>query len=176
MTGDDLVRRLATYGIAACAIVVLTTAAYAFARARFAGSSPTTAGYAVGDRIDVPESIYASAPHTLVIFARSRCGVCQREQPVLKRFIASLGGPPRVAIAMISGTDDPDADGAYARALGLGDRALTLLDLKRLRVGVVPVVALVNRSGTVEYVHTGALSPAVVEELTRTVLSLSPDR
>jgi hypothetical protein len=77
---------------------------------------------------------------------------------------------------MIAGTDDPDADRAYARALGLAERALTLLDLKRLRVGVVPVIAMVNRTGTVEYVHTGALSPAAEEALGRAVLSLSPDR
>ena len=176
MIQDGLVRRLASYGIAGCVIVVLATAAYPFVRARLGFGAAAARGYSAGEPIDVPETIFAGAPHTLLLFATSRCGVCQREQPALKRIVASLGDPPRIGVAMIAGTDDPEADRAYARALGLPDRAVTLLDLTRLRVALVPAIVVVNRRGQVEYVHTGAPSPEAEEALARAVLSLAPDR
>lgn len=176
MTRDDLVRRIASVGIAICVVVTLATFAYPFVRARLGLAAPASAGYAVGDRIDVPESLYAGAPHTLFIFAQSRCGVCQREQPTIRRLVARLGETPGLGVAMIADRDDPEADRAYARAIGLADGALTLLDLRRLRVAIVPAVVVVNRRGEVRHVHTGAPSPEAEEALVRAVLSLSPDR
>ena len=175
MTRDDRVRRFGSIGIAICVLILLGTVAYSFVQGRL-GKTPSARGYAVGDRIDVPETIYSAAPHTLLIFARSSCGVCQRDFPALKRIVATYASSPGLGVAMIGARSDQEADREFARALGVADDALSLLDLARLRVAVVPALVVVNRTGTVVFAHSGAASPTAEKTLARVVLSLGPDR
>ena len=176
MTRDALVARLATAGAVASLLLVAATAVYPVVRARLGGVEPES-GYVIGDHIDVPPAVYERAPHTLVIFAESGCGACQRLKPMLAALVRTVGQAPAAAVAMVTTTADTDAQLRYASEIGLDKGRVTALDLTALRLRRVPTVAVVSPDGRVRYAHTGAPSSREEEdEMTRAVLSLVLDR
>lgn len=177
MTRDFWLKRLATGGIVACVVTVAATVAYPFVSAALGWSSGGHPGYAVGDRVDLPPSMYAKAAHTLVIFGRSGCGVCQRMKPLLTDMVARVGRAPSMAAVLVTSASDLDAEVQFARDIGLTADDVNPLDLGTLRLKLVPTVVIVNRHGEVQFVHTGeAGSSGADAELLRIVSSFALDR
>ena len=176
MTRDALVARLATAGAVASVLLVAATAVYPVIRARLAGHD-TAASYSAGEHIDVPASVYERAPHTLVVFAESACGACQRMKPMLAALVRAAGQISSAEVVMVSPANDRDAQLRYASEIGLDNSRVTALDLTALRLRSVPTVAVVSPDGRVQYAHTGApTSREEEDEMTRAVLSLLLDR
>src|SRR5262249_28953668 len=71
--------------------------------------------YKAGQTIDAPAEWYASADHTLVVFARASCGACQNAEPFLKQLVSDLGS--KSAIVLGSNGKEPNEELGYARAL-----------------------------------------------------------
>jgi len=176
VTRDALIARLATAGAVASLLLVAATAVYPVVRARLNGGSTET-GYLTGERIDVPAPVYERASHTLVIFAESGCGACQRLKPLLAALVRTVGQTSTAAVAMVTTASDPDAQLRYASEIGLDKSRVTALDLTALRLKRVPTLAVVSPDGQVRYAHTGApASRDEEDEMTRAVLSLLLDR
>jgi peroxiredoxin len=113
---------------------------------RPAAAAPAPA-YVAGDRIDVPASWYASAPRTLVIFARANCGACLTAQHFLKTLVADVRA--RGAAVVVAGhRETPEADAEFTESLGL-DRQAFVVFPEGLRVRVTPTLVLVDRTGAI---------------------------
>jgi len=176
VTKDALVARLATTGAVASVLLVAATAVYPVIRTRLAARD-SGASYSAGEHIDVPASIYERASHTLVVFAESGCGACQRMKPMLAALVRAASQISSAAVVMVSPASDRDAQLRYASEIGLDNSRVTALDLTALRLRSVPTVAVVSPDGRVHYAHTGApTSREEEDEMTRAVLSLLLDR
>ncbi len=112
------------------------------------------AGYAVGERLDVPAGVYDRHAYTVVIFARSGCGVCQQLKPALARVTAAVADMPSMGVAVIAPDSNPRAEAQFARDIAVS-AAPTLLDLSRLRLRMVPVLLVVDRRGEVQFIRSG---------------------
>jgi hypothetical protein len=125
-------------------VVVLTTPSL---RARFR-STPAPA-YRVGDQIDVPARFYEGATTTLLIFARSSCSACEGARPVLTDLVAAMRSRSKAGVRFLPTDGLSPADADFARALGLDDSQIAPVDIKSLRLRVVPTVVVVDQQGIV---------------------------
>ena len=117
MTRDRLVARIATGSIGVCVLILIGTLAFPFVRSAV-GEPVPRAGYAAGDRLDVPAGIYDRHAYTVVIFARSGCGVCQQLKPALARVTAAVAAMPSMGVAVIAPDSNPRAEEQFAREIG----------------------------------------------------------
>ena len=123
---------------------------------------PDGAGYAVGDRIDVPVSLYESAPVTLLVFTRSGCGTCQRAKSAMATLAAALRDRATVRVTMVVADGTQADERKYLHDIGLTDGHLAGVDFRALRLQRVPTTVLVDRTGRVLYSLEGVLDAAVV--------------
>lgn len=179
MSSDDFVRRLAGGLIISCAAVFIATVgalAMPGVRAKLGFASATPVSYEVGSRIDLPALVYESSPYTVVLFARSSCGVCQAAKPLFGRLVADLKSASTTRVVLVVGTTSRHDEEKYAKELGLSETQLLRLDLKSLRLRRVPTVVALDERGIVLFSREGAPLPTEQEQFLQTVMSLIPAR
>ncbi len=167
-TKSDRIGRAALWlSVASVALILLTVGALAMpaARARLGLAPARTAAYAVGGRIDVPPSVYTATPYTVILFARSTCAFCERAKPLFAQLATALADDPAVRMVMVSAASGGAGDRDYARAIGLDEGRLVVVDPGSLKLKTVPTIVLVDREGRVQFSHEGVPSPADLEEL-----------
>lgn len=162
MSSEKVIGRIATIVTLACVAVVAVTAialAKPGVRSWLGLQTGRQPAYKVGDRIDVPSTLYRQTPYTLLLFIRSNCGACQSAKPGMAELVARLKNMSVPTVVIASGTHADD-ESAYARDLGLGASQLVALDLSTLHLQVVPTLVLVNEKGEVKYAKEGVPSDA----------------
>jgi hypothetical protein len=173
---ERLIGRLATAVTIGCvAVVAITLGALALpsVRAKLGFPAARPVSYPIGDRIDVPASLYESAGQTLFVFARSSCTACQRSKPALTEIVAQIRRTPAARILVVTSDMHRASEVAYANDLGLDDAQVIGLNLDGLRLRVVPTLVLVDQRGRIHYTSEGMISPGQEEELLRAVTSLA---
>jgi thiol-disulfide isomerase/thioredoxin len=108
--------------------------------------APPPPAYRVGQTIDTPREWAQATPVTLVLFAQSSCGACQKAEPFFKDLFADLKG--KAAVVLTSHGPQRADELAYGRALGLDDEAIKETP-KGLRVKATPTLVLVDRNGRI---------------------------
>lgn len=159
----------------ACAVLIAGTGALLVSpslRTRFGFSTPVAAAYTVGDRIDVPVDLYDSSPATVLIFARSTCGACQRAKLQFAAVVARLRAVAPVTLGLVTTGARTSDEWAYAQAIGLRETELKTISLEHLRLRVVPTIVVVDRAGVIRYAFEGAPSTAQQDDLLRTAAEL----
>jgi hypothetical protein len=148
---NHIIGRAAMMLIAASIVVTIATlivVAVPAVRNRLIATHDPVA-YAVGDRIDLPDRLYAGSDYTAVLFARASCAVCQQGRRLFAAMLADLRRREGVRVVLVTGTTDRDEDRAYAMDLGLRDHEHESVDLGVLHLRRVPTLVIVNRHGTV---------------------------
>lgn len=175
MKRTDLIGRLAV-GVAVTSLLLVVATAVAIARPDLRaklGLAP--GGYVANQLIDVPATVYDSSPHTLILFARSTCAVCERSVPFFGRLVdeARKFG---IQVRLVSASPLDPAELAFARGLGLGDDDVAPVNLKALRLQHVPTIVLVNQRGEIHYAREGAVPAGEQGDLLRRMTSLTKAR
>ena len=175
-TRDRLVARLAAGSIGVCVLILVGTLAFPFVRHAVGAPAPR-AGYAVGDRVDVPAEVYARP-------AVDRDHL--RAERVWRLPADEAGARPGDGGARGHAVDGGGRGGAAvesaapsssSRARLASPRAPTLLDLGTLRLQMVPTVLVVDRRGDVQFVRAGGGWSAADEgDFVRTVRALGAGR
>jgi thiol-disulfide isomerase/thioredoxin len=160
------------------ALVAVTAAAVAFpsvgARLGFASTRPTS--YTVGERVDVPASVYESSRVTLLIFARSTCSACQSAKPAFAAIAMQVDAIPEAGVRVVTSSSGGRDERAYARDLGLTDTQFVTISFDGLRLKVVPTVILVDQRGVVRFTSEGVPSAAQRDELLAAARALASAR
>lgn len=173
---DLWARRAATTVSIACVTVVAVSAlvmAVPALRQRW-GYTFAVPVYAVGDRIDLPATIYGASPLTLLIFSRAGCGACQTAKSALTSLIARLQEQASVGTVMLVRDGSESAEREYLREIGLDDSRLVTVNFASLRVARVPTLVLVDRRGEVRYTLEGVPTAGEQDALIR--IAASADR
>ena len=156
---ERIIQRAAFLAAVVCTLTVAVTTAAAFAPAirTWAGwRSRAEVSYPVGRGTDVPPATYAGAPFTLLIFARSDCGVCEQVKPWLAAAVAAAGREPSVRVVVLATGAHAADDVRFAGELGVDPDHVVSVAGTGLRVNIVPTVVLVDRHGLVRYSQEGA--------------------
>jgi len=170
---EKLLGRAAMAVTLMCVAVLGGTAAVLSSHAR----SPAAAvGYAQGEIVDLPATVYSEGELTLVLIARSSCGASQTGRPFFAQLIARASRVAGIRAVMVSGRNARDDEDRYARAVGLNEAALVRMELSHLRVKEVPTVLLVDRMGRIRYVQSGLPDNAQQINLLRALDDTSVDR
>jgi hypothetical protein len=107
---------------------------------------PPEPAYRAGQTIDAPaEWRHASSP-TLMLFAQSACGACQKAKPFLKALFDDVHG--RAAVVLATHGPNREEEAKYAVELGLASGAIKVTP-KGLRVQATPTLVLVDPSGKI---------------------------
>ena len=114
--------------------------------------APPPPAYEVGSRIDTPGDWHVGSPFTLVLFAQSRCGACQRAQPFLKQVVEELAD--RAPVVLVSPSTDLAEELRFGESLGLEASAVRRAPAG-IRARVTPTLVLVDRTGTILHVWEG---------------------
>ena len=117
-----------------------------------AAPAPAPPAYDVGSTIDTPAEWHSGSDFTLVLFAQSTCGACQRAQPFLRQVVETFG--ERTPVVLVSPGPDHAAEARFGESLGLHVNALRPAP-SGLRARVTPTLVLVNRDGTILHVWEG---------------------
>ena len=154
---DQLVRRASVAVSAGLALMVIATAGYIVwpQIAPKLGVTPATAPapYVAGQTVDVPATWYATAPHTLIVFARASCAACEKAQPFLKEIVGQMSGHGTVVMGHPAGA--PEADKKFASGLGITHDHV-IETTPGLRVRATPTLVLVDRQGRIVDAWEGA--------------------
>ncbi|MEZ5315966.1 MAG: hypothetical protein R2752_01050 [Vicinamibacterales bacterium] len=148
---DSFVGRVST-ALSAIFVLTLVVTATVVAWPAIAGPSPKVAreplvpAYRSGDAFDAPAGWYQESPYTLVLFAQSMCGACQKAEPYLRTLVAHLDG--RASVVLASPVGRTAGEAAFARRLGLADTALVEAP-RSLRARRTPTLVVVDRAGHV---------------------------
>ena len=158
------------------AIVAVTLAALAKPelRARLGLAPARPASYSVGDRIDVPDRLFAASPLTLLVFVRSNCGACQSAKPAFARITSQLGATSTRTVIVTAGARSAEELG-YATDVGLDRTHLETMDFSNLKLQVVPTLVLVDQRGKVLYAVEGVPSDAQQQDVLRAT-TIQPSR
>lgn len=108
--------------------------------------APPPPAYRVGQMIDTPLEWTQATPVSLVLFAQSSCGACQKAEPFLKTLFADVKG--KATVVLTSHGPERADELAYGHALGLEDGAIKVTP-KGLRVQATPTLVLVDRRGRI---------------------------
>jgi hypothetical protein len=77
--------------------------------------------YLVGERADVPESVYSATDLTVIFFAMSTCGPCQQSKNPISTLAQEFHNDSRVKLVMIGDSDSPPSEDAFAAEIGVPD-------------------------------------------------------
>jgi len=158
MKRDTFGQLALTIALVCVLVLVATLATLAMPSIRLVlGFAPAQAGaYALGERIDVPPAVYESSQYTVVVFARSGCGVCQQMKPWLSDLAERVQQRASSRVVMVVGAGQLKDEIAFAGEIGLGRERVVPLTPGPIKVQVVPTVVLVDRQGRVLFVQEGA--------------------
>lgn len=107
---------------------------------------PPEPAYRAGQTIDAPAEWRAASGPTLVLFAQSACGACQKAKPFFHALFKELDG--RAAIVLATHGPNRDEEAKYAVELGIPAAAIKATP-KGLRVQATPTLLLVDPSGKI---------------------------
>ena len=163
-------------GVAVASVVLVAGTAAAVARPGVRAALGLSRGaYAARQRIDIPAQAYDSASYTLVLFARSSCAACQRSSIFFKQLVAEAVADG-IDVRLVSSAPVASEELAYARELGFEERQVVPLDLRALRLRLVPTIVLVDRQGEIHYAREGAVPAGEQGDLLRRMTSLTKAR
>ena len=107
---------------------------------------PPEPAYRPGQTIDTPEDWAQHADKTLVLFAQSACGACQKAKPFFKQLFADLKG--RAAVVLSSHGTDRKQEDRDRDELGLSAEEIRVTPAG-VRVRATPTLVLIDRSGKI---------------------------
>jgi hypothetical protein len=171
---EELLRRAATFISIACALLLIGTAVIAAVpalRARLGLGMVSGPAYTVGDPVDVPSTIYESAPHTLLIFVRSSCPACQSYRPAFAALVG-MARKSNIQVTILVRNGD-ESERQYALDLGLEEDRVKTVDFSKLRLRRVPTTLLVDSRGLIYFSQEGPPPSHEDEHFLRTLISLS---
>ena len=157
MSFDKVVRRLVTITTAGLGLLLVSTLVAALAPSLrwWSGTdAETQAVYSPGDRLELPSELRLESDRSVLIFARSSCGGCQRAKGFLGFLVATVQASNSSDILIFSQGQDRDREAAYARAVGLPAESAREVPAG-LRTRVVPTLLVVDRTGLVLLVREG---------------------
>src|SRR5438093_1281508 len=74
--------------------------------------------YRAGDVVDTPAEWYGQTPYTLIVFAESQCGACDRAKPFFQSLVSRVRPTgARIVLANVDAAGHPDT--AFAGAIGV---------------------------------------------------------
>lgn len=114
----------------------------------------THKAYAIDTKVDVPAEIYRDAPFTVVLFARSSCGVCERSKEIFSVALNRAREQQHVNVTLVVPTTLSDGDRSYGRDLGIDPERVVHLPSSAL-LHVVPTILVVDRTGTIRFARSG---------------------
>ena len=156
MTRAEVLDRVVLVVTSGAVLLVVATAVVIATPLRSWFHRGHSVAYAVGDRIDLPPSLYAASEFTAVFFARSDCGVCQETKSLYAAVLSDLRSSGVAKVVLLGRASHHDEDGAYASELGLDATEYASAEFGRLRLDRVPTLIVVNRSGTILGAWEGA--------------------
>jgi len=166
---NGLVDKVTTWtNVILLAVLALTVALVLYPTMAGAVTSPPPPpppAYEVGSTIDTPRDWHANSPFTLVLFAQSSCGACQRAQPFLRHVVEALG--ESAPVVLVSPGADRSAEARFGESLGLSATAVQMAPAG-LRARVTPTLVLVDRDGTILHVWEG-VPPAQQQAILQTL-------
>src|SRR5262245_24607320 len=131
-------------------------------------------GYAVGQRVDVPDEFYTGSVYTVLLFLRSDCPSCKASAPSLKAITQAVRQDNRGRVKAIS-FEDRFAIEAFASALGADPVDAIVLAPEaygRMRLRAVPTILVVDRQGTIVFESTGLVQQPHVDRVWRVTQSV----
>ena len=116
--------------------------------ARAMGYTPPPAepAYRAGQTIDTPAEWRQPSGPTLVVFAQSACGACQKAHPFFTALFKELDG--RAAVVLASHGPNRTEESKYGHDLGLPETSIKMTP-PGLRVQATPTVVLVDPAGKI---------------------------
>lgn len=116
--------------------------------ARAVGYTPPAPepAYRAGQAIDAPAEWRATSSPTLVLFAQSACGACQKAGPFFNALFKELDG--RASVVLATHGPNREEESKYATELGIPAAAIKVTP-KGLRVQATPTLVLVDPSGKI---------------------------
>jgi hypothetical protein len=123
-----------------------------------------SAGYSIGEVVDLPPSWLSTSGFTAVLFLRHSCPSCQAASPHLQHLIrqARTGS---VSVIAVIGHSAASQDREFARDLGVPDQQVREADVRRLRVRTVPTLLLVAPGGQIVQLVEGLVTATSVNTL-----------
>lgn len=153
---NGLVNKLATWTNVVLVVLFLVTVGLVLyptmAGAVATPAPPPAPAYEVGSTIDTPAEWHQGSAFTLVLFAQSACGACQRARPFLSDVVAEFGRD--VPVVLVSPGSDLGAEGRFAESIGLPAAAVRRAP-SAVRARVTPTLVLVDHTGKVIHVWEG---------------------
>ena len=165
---SKLIDRISLAAIAACAVavgltlLVLTRPSW---RAQFAVEAPPS--YEIGETIDLPRAVYSGREMTLAVFADATCSASVRSQSALHLLVQAFAAQTHGRVVLVASNEWTSVTGidAFANAIGVGAADVQSMDLRPLRLRVVPAAAVLDRDGKVLAFHDGYLTEPVAQAL-----------
>ncbi len=168
MATEATVRHIAGWIIALCVVALGVTTAVVVSPAvrTIVGLGPDAPppAYSVGEQVDVDPAIYGASDRTIVLFARSTCGVCLRGVPFFASVFAA-GREQGATVAMVTPSSDLAAEGAFAEQMGLARNQVHHSPSGSIRLRAVPTLMVVDRTGTIQHVWFGHADAATQAEI-----------
>jgi hypothetical protein len=125
----------------------------------------SSAGYRVGDRIEIAGSPYRRASRTVLIFSRSSCGACQSSKRLFTSLVSDLSAASNVAAVLVTPDSLVEEETRFAHDVGIPADRVLRTDLNNFNLRMVPTLVVVDSEGRVLKVHEGILTEAVRHEL-----------
>lgn len=148
---DKFLSRLAvTLSVALVVLLAGTVAVLAWPRVASAlhFTSRRAPAYSTGQRVDAPAEWYGGSKYTLILFARSECGACDRAKPFFRSLVSRVKATgARVVLAGVDPNGKPDS--AFAEAIGVEARDVRTSKPRELKVALVPTLLVVTPDGTI---------------------------
>lgn len=157
---ERLIRSGALVVVALAAVVLVGTAALLASTTMrewlgVGGTAPKPA-YAVEDSIDVPAELFDGAPFTVLVFANHTCGACRNSASEFSALVGELAARS-VPSLLVTGNAPSVAGEEFARQAGFLPTDVRHIELRNLRIERVPLIVVVDQSGTVRLVKEGIL-------------------
>lgn len=104
--------------------------------------------YAVGETLDV--LLANREQHTVVLFARSGCGACQRAKPLFRKIVsAAYANHYRIVLA------SPQAEREYASDIGVQPADVVQLEKAPPKLPYTPTLLVADANRHLEFVYVG---------------------
>jgi hypothetical protein len=171
----NVVGRTAIAVTALCVVVIFATAALVLSpglRDAVGLESSPTAGYAIGDPIDLPAAWRQASTPTLAVFLRGSCPTCADSAPLLRRLAAEYADRPE-RILFVIGDSALERDRAFVAELGA--ERVAEVDFRQLRLARVPTIVVFDSRGIITFVKSGVIAADDLDAARR-LLQPSPGR
>ena len=128
---------------------------------------PPEPAYRAGQPVDVPTDWIDGRDITVVLFAQSGCGACQKAGPFFVELINSV----RNRAGFVLATHGRDEDERfYAKSLGVSDESIRATP-EGARVRLTPTLLVVQRDGRILHVWEGVGPEQQQKAIRNTILS-----